>query len=101
VAIRVYVFVDAFDKDDGWGWYPTALGGTPMRADIKPGESVNGLTWLAKEKNWQVHGRRMRIWAESVDGKLVWNGAKNEDVWLCPKLGYLSRNKAYYTYTFK
>jgi tetratricopeptide (TPR) repeat protein len=100
VGIRVFVHVDAYDKDKGWGWYPTELGGDGIWVDIKPGEAINGLTWLANEKNWKVHGRRMRIYAVSLDGKSEWKRDKDKDVWLCPKDGYLARAKITFNYSF-
>ena len=100
-TIRVYLHIDAFDKDNGWGWYPTELGGDPIWVEIKPGEIKNGLTWLANEKNWQIHGRRLRIYAVGQETKGRWDRDKEKDFWLCPKDGYLARKRMTITYTFK
>jgi tetratricopeptide (TPR) repeat protein len=99
-TVRVFVHVDAFDKDNGWGWYPTELGGDSIWVDVKAGQTINGLTWLANEKNWKVHGRRMRISAIGLDSKSTWNRDKDKDVWLCPKEGYLARNRMTFNYSF-
>lgn len=98
--IRVFVHIDAYDKSSGWGWYPTELGGDAIWVEIKPGQTINRLTWLANEKDWMIHGRRIRIYAVSLDSQTAASRDKNQDVWLCPREGYLARNRIAVTYTF-
>lgn len=42
----------------------------------------------------------MRIYAVGLETKAQWNRDKDQDVWLCPKDGYLTRNRMTFTYTF-
>jgi hypothetical protein len=75
------MYYDLNFSTNEWEWYyPTKNG---IRYELKPGAS-NTL----RHDGWLIGAHRLRIWAATLDGRLVWERYKTEDLYLTPKDGY-------------
>jgi hypothetical protein len=89
---KLCVWVQYYDLNfttNEWEWYyPTK---NAMRYEIEPGAVMR-----LRHNDWIIGANRVRIWAASLDGQLVWNTYKNQDLFLA-KDGY---NGPYQQFTF-
>ncbi len=79
--IRVYLQYYTYDANGQWGWYGDASEETYWA--IGPGVR----TYLAIN-DVKLHAQRVRIWARSEDGSLVWLQYRDQDLELVPLSGY-------------
>src|SRR5262249_51656610 len=80
-TIRVYLRYEMRTKSGKWRWYPEGPEGEPKRlyVDLAPDRMVYVL-----DGDWQVRGRKIRIWAESKTSKKVWVGYRDQDLRIAP-----------------
>jgi tetratricopeptide (TPR) repeat protein len=95
--LRIWIRYQTRTTDGDWSWYPGEE--KFLFIDLAPG----AVTKL-RHDNWNVHARKVRIWAESRDSDRVWQRHKDRDVNLSGRaeadMEYRARRKATYTYTF-
>ncbi|MBY0523527.1 MAG: serine protease [Gemmataceae bacterium] len=92
-TIRVYVMYEYLSDKGEWVWHPQDATKTFWK--VEPGK-----TTLLLDDNWKIECRRCRIWAVGETSGTTWNKYREADWWLCPKDGYLAKNKASITQTF-
>ncbi len=92
-AIYVFMLYYTFNDAGEWNWYGDASEQTYWI--VQPGAT----TYLAID-NVPVHAYKIRIWARSEDGSLVWDTYKNEDLEISPATGYQAMERDAFTYTF-
>lgn len=92
---RIYVFMLYYTFNDAgeWNWYGDAS--EQSYWIVQPGAS----TYLAVD-NVKVHAYKIRIWARSEDGSLIWDRYQNEDLEISPAAGYQATEREAFTYTF-
>jgi hypothetical protein len=92
--IRVYLRYETKTKAGSWYWYHSGKSANPIVYTLRPGQSADLF-----DDGWRVKARRVRIWAQSVDGRSTWNRDRTVDVWLARE-GYRNPNPGIFTYTF-
>lgn len=92
---RIYVFMLYYTFNDAgeWNWYGDASEQTYWI--VQPGAT----SFLAMD-NVPVHAYKIRIWARSEDGSLVWDTYQNQDLEIAPATGYQAKEREAFTYTF-
>ena len=91
-AIRVHLRYEG-PADDKLAWLP---GDGVLTWEFAAGEEA-----VLVHDGRPVQARRMRIWADTPDGKAVWHAVKDADTWTAPAVGYRGGPKPeVFTYTF-
>jgi tetratricopeptide (TPR) repeat protein len=93
-AIRIYLYYETETKSGKWEWYHDEK--SALYYDLQPG----GTTYLKDTDDYQIRGRRVRLWARGLKTGNVWNEYKDKDLWLC-KDAYLATRETTFTFTFK
>lgn len=92
-VIYVFMLYYTFNDAGEWNWYGDASEQTYWV--VQPGAT----SYLAID-DVPVHAYKIRIWARSEDGSLVWDTYKDEDLEISPANGYQATEREAFTYTF-
>jgi tetratricopeptide (TPR) repeat protein len=93
--VKVHLQYEALTDTNEWQWYPGAPEeGQDLTLSVEPGKSA-----YAFDKDYKIHGRRIRIWADALSSGRQITTHKNKDIFLCAK-EYRSIKEMDFTYTF-